>query len=124
MQIKLNGWQRIGVVLSVIWLVGFYWYLWDREEKKAHTELQRVEENCLSYLSPEEQKEEIKRLSSNYLRCFNEGFKVYEEKLQNVSKVSLIAIDGGSLVLWWIVVRLLLSVYRWIERGFVADKRR
>jgi hypothetical protein len=28
MRIKLNGWQRIGVVLSVIWFVGFAGYKW------------------------------------------------------------------------------------------------
>src|SRR5271168_1648114 len=28
MRIKLNGWQRIGIVLSVIWFFGFAGYVW------------------------------------------------------------------------------------------------
>jgi hypothetical protein len=32
---RLSGWQRIGVILSVIWFIGFAGYIWhaDRKEK-------------------------------------------------------------------------------------------
>ena len=35
MRIRLNGWQRIGIVLSVIWFLGFggYVWIWDNRTK-------------------------------------------------------------------------------------------
>jgi hypothetical protein len=32
---RLNGWQRIGVLLSIIWFIGFAAYVWygDRKHK-------------------------------------------------------------------------------------------
>ena len=29
MLIKLNGWQRIGIVVSAIWFLGFFLYQWN-----------------------------------------------------------------------------------------------
>jgi hypothetical protein len=117
MRIRLNGWRRIGVVLSVIWFVSFYWYLWDREKQKAQKEFQTVEAQCEQYLSEEE------KLKERFdFTCFFKGYKAYEAKIEKVSTPLLVAIDFGSVVLWWIVLRLLLSVYRWIVRGFTLDK--
>jgi hypothetical protein len=31
---RLNGWQRIGIILSVIWFVGFAWYVWSSDRKQ------------------------------------------------------------------------------------------
>ena len=124
MTLKLNGWQRIGVV-SVVWLVMFYWYLWHGEEQKAEAErkgaFRYANEICLGRLTQGEKL--TSQFSDNcFLQSWIKTYPVYEAKIEKISKASLVAIDFGSLVLLWIAVRMLLSVYRWIEHGFAVDR--
>ena len=43
---KINGWQRIGILVSVIWMVGAYFYTMDRVQTDDIQMAANVDEAC------------------------------------------------------------------------------
>jgi hypothetical protein len=107
MRLKLNGWQRIGIVVSVIWFVG----LWlSSLHQQAQAKAKYVE--CLHIA--EETME----------RCLAEWQRLDNSILANLGAVGrmdlrvLLAIDFGTIVFGWLLAWLAIVVARWIRRGF------
>lgn len=99
---RLNGWQRIGIVLSVVWLiVGSYWsqHLLFNPIYSAHT-------NCLNHPA-------IKDAAVCY--------QMFEEQLANAveQRLAMVALVGlAPIPIAWLLVWGLVALVRWIRRGF------
>jgi hypothetical protein len=118
MRIKLNGWQRIGIVLSAVWFigwVGYTAYIYKEEERKYWT---RDEESifgadatrgCLIRAGVNSQVDPAK-WSTAYDNC------VYQAHVWFIAK--MVALNLGLIVVGWVVALLGVRVQRWIMRGF------
>ena len=126
----MSGWQRIGVVISVLWLVGppLYVMIGDhyrvrgyvvncsigREQViEAHerrildiTERRQIEDRCLEEASP---------LSWGKLATL----LLWDKQLRLIAWFLLL----GPIILLWLVGWIVLSTVRWIQRGFTGPGR-
>lgn len=69
MAMAMKGWRRIGIVLSVIWFLGFGVYLWAQPTFDAQLLDRRHHYCALSYVSAKENEECMKKASLQYERC-------------------------------------------------------
>jgi hypothetical protein len=104
---RLNGWQRIGIVLSIVWAVGAAIHTrnaevatWERLASTGYT-------LCM----------EAKQ--ADYAKCSAEMsatlMKAYDPYWPNIGFAALAPVLAG-----WIVAYLLLWIFRWVKRGFDA----
>jgi len=106
---RLNGWQRIGVIASIVWAFGAFihvnsWYA-DESTKYAISMVKSCEAAAPEYREPG-----IKDCWSSYqanVALDREGFWA------DAAIVSLIPIPVG-----WLTVYLILGLLRWIKAGF------
>jgi hypothetical protein len=128
---KLNGWQRIGIVISIIWFIGFGAFIWtdtlrqDRDYHANDAEVCRLILNANNESLPyiENKGERDKTESENlakYDMCQKSALafldREYEEARSGMPL--LLAIDVGTVLFGWLVVWMFVGITRWVKRGF------
>jgi hypothetical protein len=115
MKIRLNGWQRIGIVVSVVWFIGcagyttFIWYN-EPQEDILHGRFAEARSLCeQSVKDPLNPDAEFDPSISVRKRCFNQSRSGFAK--------NMIAIDVGAIVLGWLVAWFGIVITRWIRRG-------
>jgi hypothetical protein len=139
---KLNGWKRIGVVASVVWILGAGFYtlhvineqedryimtLGDGCEQDHLHEVQQRNEHCyrLSLNAPDFttaynkctedfQETTQKTLDACWARVSSQATAEYSDWWIEVLAVAFIPLPFG-----WGVIYLVLFVVRWVTRGFM-----
>ena len=124
----MSGWQRIGVVISILWLIGVPIYLMVDQNQSAS----RVYESCLqnAYLIygpvgyEGDNPAEFHLASQRCLETRNQMF-MSPKKFIGV----LLSQDKESWVIWiamfvplalfWVIGGVVIATVRWIFRGFV-----
>jgi hypothetical protein len=103
---RFSGWQRLGILITVTWVVAVFGYaLWQHvDEQRSYP--QNVLSVCLS-------------LGTSTVRCE----KLYEDTRQRWQQIPFnwdapMIVGLSPIPLFWLVGWLLLSVMRWIGRGF------
>lgn len=102
---KFNGWQRIGVILSALWLVGAPIYMRMGQVQFASEQLSRSINNCLV---------------SDIAECLEQAYKTH---------ATLIAFDASTIpdflffalapiFLGWLVGFIFVKTLLWIKAGF------
>ena len=104
---RLNGWQRIGIVASVIWAIGAPIYLDSAAEQKAGENFSRYYELCRD------------NTSNDPNRCFELASRQYDL----VERYHLLSANGAvaALVpvgLGWLLAYALVYLVLWIRAGF------
>ena len=122
---ELNGWQRIGLVASLLWALGGGWYERERQTQQAsRIYMVSVTDLCPSIPDEAATPENLINNSRNvaYFKCLNDASKRYESQraldsgaIRNILMFSLLPIP-----LAWLLVYLGLRTYRWIRVGFAA----
>jgi len=105
---KLNGWQRIGVVVSIFWGIGAAIYERKSQVDSAQ-ELYIAETNrCL----PAWTNDCLAIANKNYLEllAFNSS------GVSNILFVSL-----GSILVSWFTAYLAIKVFFWVKTGFQSN---
>jgi hypothetical protein len=114
MQIKLNGWQWIGIVVSVVWfmgLAGYTGYIWYNEpqEDVIHGRFAEARSLCeQSVKDPLNPGAELDPSISIRKRCLNEARSSFAK--------NMIAIDVGAIVFGWLGAWVGIVITRWIRR--------
>ena len=104
---RLNRWQRIAIVLSVVWAVGSGAYEWSASTTRAHSRALAEYESCI----------EIDALTHHlaFNQCTERASRVLAVELKelwrNVAVVVLI-----PLAVVWIVAYIFLAVRRTAKR--------
>ena len=107
--ISLNGYQRIGILLSIIWMVAGYNLQNRSNYKDAYSFSESQYNQCVAFKYSEQ---------SCYDRKEND-FKLIMENVPNPLETAIIPIPIG-----WIVIYLIIGIYKWIRAGFKhADKK-
>jgi len=110
---RLNGWQRIGVVLSVVWIVaGGFWTRRILFDEYGYGVANRKYVSCLQG-SREPGAVACERQYSADLQ------RVYDESGGAINSLNL-GLTLVPLVAAWLLVYALVGIGRWIRAGFRA----
>ena len=100
----LNRWQRIGVVMSILWVLGAASFERGSQVDAATSSAQSIYRMCLDM--EEAQSED----------CSKEFHKNFVDFLRpNWSNIAFIAIT--PVILGWVLIFIIIRVYRWIKAG-------
>jgi hypothetical protein len=102
---KLNGWQRIGVVASALWAIGAAIYERSSQVSEATTFHKSALSNCL----PEFTGACIDAAHENYRSLLSLDF---------VSMSNIVFVAIGPVLLGWFLAYLIVKTIRWIKAGF------
>jgi hypothetical protein len=126
---KLNGWQRIGVVVSLLWAIGagiyerkstiehanHIFYLsgdWCRSEAKAAKDFEElVNRDILAAMAAEDKA---------YKECGQRALKTLD-KMRAVDGNAVLSILAGSflpIIFGWLFAVFSIKIFRWVRVGF------
>jgi hypothetical protein len=106
---KINGWQRIGIVASVAWMIGAYICTFNAEEKANAKHASMIIDNCIdAHKGQETGDNECLKQGEDY------GIKAFPEERNEAALVASVPVPLG-----WGFLYLVLFLVRWIKRGFV-----
>ena len=124
----MGGWKRIGIVLSIIWFLGFGVYLFAQPSFEAElhkwslhactTIYQSAEEDSRKFGTIERRMPEIEAARKE---CIEKATLTYERiRPSDYARLTeIIVVNLVSIALAWLVVGGCVSVVRWIRRGFL-----
>lgn len=111
---KLNGWKRIGIVASVVWILGAGLHTYGSEMETDSRLISSTHVACDSNLG--------NKTEDARAEAFNECNKQADDSLALALTNARLA---GALVafvpvpLGWAFVYLILFLVRWVKRGFM-----
>ena len=114
MSIKLSVWQRNGVVMSVIWILGVAGYAGyilynEKQEDALQGRFAELRSECEQYVKdPLNPEAEFDPSISVSKRCFNEARSRFAK--------NMLAIDFGVVVFGWLAVWLGIVITRFVRR--------
>ncbi len=112
--VKINGWKRLGIIASVVWILGAGAYTYDSVFDSISEGIASVHVTCDSNL--------IGKTGDAWTKGFDECNKQADESLAEASKyiwldASLVAFV--PLPLGWGFAYLVVFLVRWVKRGFM-----
>lgn len=113
---RLNGWMRLGVVLSAVWMVGYSGYLFNDEMAKQRATsnyFYNERSNCMAanVVRRAENKPEATCISQATVdSTYTSSFPWF-----------VVIVPTIYLVLAWIVIGIAYGAFRWIRNGFVRS---
>jgi Flp pilus assembly protein TadB len=123
----MRSWRGLGLVFSVLWLVGFGVWLWissvgDRPEWYA-LQLQRCyssSEIKREKLQPERYDSQLADVSREYQSCIVQAKTIFDGQMDELrSHVrKIMALNAGALAAIWLLVFLGVPVGRWVVLRF------
>ena len=108
---RLNGWQRLGIVASVIWAIAGPFYIVDRAEKSALEHFSSTYSICI----------DAHPTDADPKRCTDEAKAAYEAWFDPMAKAGYgywAARAFVPLVVAWLLAYALVYLVRWIALGF------
>jgi hypothetical protein len=126
--LSVSGWQRIGVILSVLWFVGFGVFMFEDEISRLSDSHVRQLGNC-NKIAEFERQWFLRRDDPAYAtkdaevqrkldKC-RDDVSAYFMKQDPLSNLwILLLIDLASIALAWLLVWIVVSLVRWVSRGF------
>jgi hypothetical protein len=105
---KLNGWQRIGVLASVVWIVGAGLYTQSAMRESDSRAAAAISLDCESYIV-----HGITTLAECDKRNADYNAKTYSGEWIGAAVVAFVPVPLG-----WGFAYLALFLTRWIRRGF------
>lgn len=113
---KLNGWNRIGVIASVVWILGAGFYTDNSEIDKASHVIADVHVQCDSNLP------DYFQANDAYEAAFRQCNKQAEDSLALAESNAWLAAAIVAFVpvpLGWGLTYLAPFLVRWVKRGFM-----
>jgi hypothetical protein len=112
---KLNGWKRIGIIASVVWILGAGAHTYDSEIHRASDLIADTHVRCDSNL-PSDSKDE-RAYEAGFEKCNKEAEDSLALAISNAwfsaALVAFVPVPFG-----WGFVYLALFLVRWVKRGF------
>lgn len=106
---KLNGWKRIGIVTSVVWILGAGLYTYEAVSESDIKAAVSAALACENYIaSGVTTLEECDKRKTDYLA------ETFPDEWREAAIVAFVPVPLG-----WGFVYLVLSLMRWIQRGFI-----
>jgi hypothetical protein len=136
MRIRLNRWQRVGIVLSVLAFVGIGIYAWTFEARHRDdfsiTQLTmcyntlRTQNDSLQGLGSQEDraKREVEH-QAEYAQCMSEADATLRETADaDLKRMPIfLATVLGLIVIAWLIEWFIVEIARWIKRSSQRSRR-
>jgi hypothetical protein len=109
---RLNGWQRLGVVASFVWLIGSGINLHRDIERHVQTETRRIQnvfEKCRDSV--------IDAGSVDFRHC-TEGWAIQHKWIQRWDWQWVLEDMLVPLTVAWVAAALSVIAFRWVQSGF------
>jgi hypothetical protein len=116
---KLSGWKRIGIIASVVWILGAGVHTYDSEIDRASDLIADTHVRCDSNL-PDSFKNE-----RAYEAAFRQCNKKAEDSLALAigdARLSAAIVAFVPVPFGWGFVYLVLLLLRWVKRGFIPPQ--
>ena len=136
MRIRLNRWQQIGVVLSMLAFVGIGIYAWVFEARHRDsfyiTQITmcygtlRIQNDALQGLGTQEDRAEREAANqSEYGQCMNEADATLRETNDaNLKHMPIfLATVLGLIVIAWLIEWFVVEIVRWVRRSSQRSRR-
>jgi hypothetical protein len=108
---KLNGWKRIGIVGSVVWILGAGLYTHDEVVKQISASYVQIDQDCIGETGGNVGRSvdvaKCDKIADDY------AAQVYHYEWVEPAIVAFVPVPLG-----WGFVYLVLFLVRWIKRGF------
>jgi hypothetical protein len=115
----MNGWKRIGIVLSVIWSVGFTPWAWVTALENASAISLSSFESCFDRYDASNALERNKAKFEACMKPVNARFEADNLRLRSWAGVMpFVGIDLAIILVGWLIVWGISAVVRWIAAGF------
>jgi hypothetical protein len=101
---RLNGFQRIGVVLSVVWAVGAFLYVRKQQMKFGFDYAKSHFDTCMSHSV----------VADCVAKMDKELSTAYQIGWEEVTVYALLPIP-----LVWLVIYIGIKIFKWVRKGFV-----
>jgi len=111
---KLNGWKRIGIIASVVWILGAWIHAYDSEIDSDSKRISSDHVACDSDLTG--------KTGDAWTAEFNECNKIANESLAEANTNDRLDAAFFAFVpvpLGWGFTYLVLFLVRWVKRGFI-----
>jgi hypothetical protein len=130
----MKGWRRIGIIVSVIWFLGFGVLLWNQfvEDTVAPYALDlkicsAIEQHRDEFWqakarNSEELSEKLQANQDEYEKCASKAKLQWESERpsDSVLAIAVLVIDSVTIALGWLIVWGSVALGRWVYRGFAA----
>lgn len=105
---KLNGWRRIGVVVSVIWAIGAAIFERKSQVDPVNEQFVIQLQQCSHPIADE---------------CFNLAAKQLREltALDLLSVSNILFASLGPIVVAWLIAYLAIKAFFWVKAGFQSN---
>ncbi len=106
---NINGWQRLGIVVSVLWIIGAALFQRTSDVDRAQDFMNETYQTCI----------DLKKQHNdfNFGPCMDEAEKNYaifvKDSWGNVAFTALAPIPIG-----WLLAYTVIGIFRWVRRGF------
>jgi hypothetical protein len=107
----MNGWQRIGIVLSVLWVFGAGFYQRKTDMDRAGTMGGWAMSVC--------ERVQTSKGSNDFSRCTGEFERMFNTFAENSwGNVGFVAL--APIPIAWLLVYFVVWISRWVRRGFAS----
>ena len=125
---RARGWRLIGIVLSVIWFVGFGGFLWTGEVERIGNFFTWQLRTCKAILDADDEGLSLEE----YRKRHDEHWKKYESCQDRASvffssqhrklrqSIPILLADAATVLIGWLAVWGIVAVVRWVNRGFAS----
>ena len=105
---KLNGWRRIGVIVSIIWAIGAAFF----ERKRQVDSVNELLVTQLNHCSPAFTDE-----------CFNLAHKLHSDLIAfgSLRVADILFVSLGPILVGWLTAYLAIKVFFWVKTGFQSN---
>lgn len=120
---KINGWQRIGVVASLLWTLGSGVYKREiRLDSANHYQYAMTTGICRQIAKDAVAVDESRDEDALNWKCNSEAINTAEsmKALTGKSILNILAFSFPPVVAGWLLAYLSIMTFRWVRVGFVA----
>jgi hypothetical protein len=109
MRVHLGGWQRTGIVASVLWVIVAGVAARDADLRRASNWYDLSYRTCT--------RNEPARSNYDFSDCERKATQTYDVFLEH-SWADAALIAFGPIPLFWLLAYLVVGIWRWVKRGF------
>jgi hypothetical protein len=128
MGLRLNGWQRIGIVLSVTWFIGCMGLVVFWEVQSIDDTFSLMLKGCndtinvFDKMRPNVTDEEYAASRASYVGCQDSARAIYQSSFGALrhERHDLALLNLAAIAFVWLFAWLAIGTTRWIKAGFRA----
>jgi hypothetical protein len=109
---RLNGWNRIGLILTIIWLVGFPLY---ENGKREETRIRLASYSYRTCIEESVKHNDHRDCS----RVFEDEYRKMNSSADGLKEYFFFSVVIATIA--WIIIYLVIYVVWWVIRGFRAE---